>query len=258
MRVRLILATGLTPCWDCADGFNAGDSGCRGEGCSIRLRPPANVDAAPHPSASTSTTHLANTSTAAPIGRPSARTIPRAPTSSISLKRAAKAGEILPKPLVEDSKLGNIVEDLYRLVRLIALDWFDGPTEAVVLSDARESLHCRLAGEPPITGASVYVFRWLRPSAFAELESEFEAEYGPAAAPIWVPRVDPSLTPRETSALNKRIEPRDAQLGYAQTDSLVDQELHVIWLDAPIASSAAGAVRWVDVLRAQRRIDDER
>ena len=137
-----------------------------------------------------------------------------------------------------------------RIERLIALDWFDGPVEAIAVTAKDESLHVKLAGDPPITANAVFRVWRLAPSTFAQVLADLEQLVGPAASPTWIPRGP--LSPQDAAhdeIVEHRLAHFDRAVGYVKTNRLVGVDLDVIWLDREVAYLGSPGRLWEDVLR---------
>jgi hypothetical protein len=120
------------------------------------------------------------------------------------------------------------------LVRLLILDWFDGPLDAIGRAAAGESYRVQHVGDPPITERSVFCLRRLHREAFeAVLDAATEA-FGPASSPEWVvpARKDPTGPDSVEALLRKHLTPIDESVGFMRAGRLVCGDNDVVWVHA--------------------------
>jgi hypothetical protein len=135
------------------------------------------------------------------------------------------------------------------LVRLLILDWFDGPLDAIGRAAAGESYRMQHVGDPPITDRSVFRVRRLHREAFGTLLDAATEVFGPASSPEWVvpARKDRTEPDPIDLVLNKHLTPIDASVGYMRTSTLVCSDNEVVWIhehDAATFDTLDGEAIW--------------
>jgi hypothetical protein len=141
------------------------------------------------------------------------------------------------------------------LVRLIILDWFDGPLDALGLSSTGESYRVRHVGDPPITESSVFQVRRLGSEAFGLVLNAATDMFGPPASPEWVVPATADRTRLDSmdALLNEHLIPTDENAGYMRTDTVVCRDNDVVWLherDATRLEPLEGDALWERVNEA--------
>jgi hypothetical protein len=135
------------------------------------------------------------------------------------------------------------------LIRLLVLDWFDGPLEAVGEGVDGASYRLRHVGNPPITPQSVYRVELLPKGAFQASAELLERSFGRPTDPVWVPIWDIEGLESEAlrSALDAHLAPAEERVGYGQPAGLVGHDIQVVWLapsQEPQLESLTGDVLW--------------
>lgn len=136
------------------------------------------------------------------------------------------------------------------LDRLMILDWFDGPIEALGYSERHgSSYHLCHVGVPPIGPRSVYQVRRLQPHAYPVVREVVETCFGPWSSPVRTihPSSDPSISDRVDGTVANHVTPVDRRVGYAQTATLIGHALDIVWLDERSAcgmGDLAGDALW--------------
>jgi hypothetical protein len=124
------------------------------------------------------------------------------------------------------------------LVRLIILDWFDGPLDALGLASNGESYRVRHIGDPPITEGSVFQVRRLGSKAFDIVLSAASEIFGPPASPEWIVPATADRTGSDSmdALLNDHLIPTDEDVGYMRTDTVMCRDNDVVWLHERVAA----------------------
>ena len=135
------------------------------------------------------------------------------------------------------------------LVRLLILDWFDGPLDAVGRTAAGESYWVQHVGDPPITDRSVFKVRRLDRDAFGILLDAATDAFGPVSSPAWVApaRTDQNAPDHLDALLNEQLTPIDESVGFMRTDTVVCSDNEVVWVherDAAALDTLDGEAIW--------------
>jgi hypothetical protein len=123
-----------------------------------------------------------------------------------------------------------------KIERLLILDWFDGPTEAIALTSERGSLLLRLRAELPIRRDSVYELQRLRDDAYSQALSACVNAFGPATEPSWiVPCQENTATMAAQHvevAIAQATVPTDDRTAWCTSADLAGERLVLHWRNA--------------------------
>ena len=120
-----------------------------------------------------------------------------------------------------------------KIERLLILEWFDGPVEAIARTDSGGSLLPRLRDEVPIRPESVYEVRRLDDAAYEVAFAATASAFGPTTEPVWIvpfhEDTELEATRHARAVLDAAVSPADELVATCTSADLRGNELILAW-----------------------------